>query len=159
MGIWCRWKYDVQLMTIRAHFSHFQHDHTGPTCLASSSLLVFDVSGMTWGFISLTFALGCCIFGWCLGEDTGVGSLKAMMGVLEGRTLGSVGSGVKLAAILLRVLGDGVANARRGPLGAFGVLKSVNKSHSYWHTCMIILLLHIWRKPILKIYQSYLSAG
>ena len=34
----------------------------------------------------------------------------------------SLGSGVRLAAILLRVLGEGVAKALLGPLGAFGVL-------------------------------------
>ena len=34
----------------------------------------------------------------------------------------TTGSGVRLAAILLRVLGEGVANALLGPFGALGVL-------------------------------------
>ena len=42
----------------------------------------------------------------------------------------TTGSGVRLAAILLRVLGEGVANALLGPFGALGVLNlKCTKNH------------------------------
>ena len=45
----------------------------------------------------------------------------------------TTGSGVRLAAILLRVLGEGVANALLGPFGALGVL---NKKKMMMSTCL-----------------------
>ncbi len=47
--------------------------------------------------------------------------LGAHLGVRLTGDLG--GSGEKLAAMRRRIVGDGVAKARRGPLGAFGVLR------------------------------------